>query len=112
MLQDLDHDSGKIASISPEDPLAPNGAVRWICSELPLAPSEAVRWNESSGQQDLNDAKTSQPLAPSLVECGLRGRASITIQPLAPSHFSMQPWPPENCALDVARGGVLPVAAS
>ena len=34
MLQDLDHDSGKIASISPEDPLAPNGAVRWIGPEL------------------------------------------------------------------------------
>ena len=151
MLQDLDHDSGKIASISPEDPLAPNGAVQWIRSELPSAPSkavrwnessghrdqqgpkdplppdgavpwissklplapiEAVRWNESSGQQDLNNAKRSQPLAPSLVECGLRGRASITIQPLAPLHFSMQPWSPENSALDVARAEVLPAAAT
>ena len=70
MLQDLDHGSEKLASVGPEDPLAPNGAVRWISSELPLAPSEAVRWNESSGQQDLNDAKTSH-------------------QPLTPSHFSM-----------------------
>ena len=42
--------------------------------------------------------------APKTPKSGLRGRASISIQPFAPSHFSMQPWPPENCALDVARG--------